>query len=107
MGQLNVKRVNCILVMLFEDMRGASDEGRDLPIKWNMMHMYSSSQLAKIIALRRGMDMELASIAAAIHDIAVIVTKKRENHAERAEKYVREIIEEFNNKINEELGIPK
>lgn len=104
MAQLNVKRVNRLLVTLFEEMRYSDDEGRDLPIKWNMMHMYSSSQLAKILALRRGMDMELASIAATLHDIAVIVTKKRDNHAERAEKYVRQVIEEFNNINGEKLG---
>lgn len=104
MAQLNVKRVNSLLVTLFEQMRYLEDEGRDLPIKWNMMHMYSSSQLAKILALRRGMDMELASIAATLHDIAVIMTKKRDNHAERAEEYVRQAIKDFNNKNGEKLG---
>ena len=29
-----------------------------------------------ILALRRGLEMELASIAAAIHHIAVIITKR-------------------------------
>lgn len=104
MAQLNVKRVNSLLVTLFEEMRYLEDEGRDLPIKWNMMHMYSSSQLAKILALRRGIDMELASIAATLHDIAVIMTKKRDNHAERAEEYVRQAIKDFNNKNGEKLG---
>lgn len=104
MAQLNVKRVNSLLVTLFEQMRYLEDEGRDLPIKWNMMHMYSSSQLAKILALRRGIDMELASIAATLHDIAVIMTKKRDNHAERAEEYVRQAIKDFNNKNGEKLG---
>lgn len=104
MAQLNVKRVNRLLVTLFEEMRYLDDEGRDLSIKWNMMHMYSSSQLAKIIALRRGMDMELASIAATLHDIAVIVSKKKDNHAERAEEYVRKAIKEFNDKNGEKLG---
>jgi uncharacterized protein len=60
------------------------------------MHMYSSSQVAKIIALRRGMDMKLAATAATLHDIAVVVTKETEGHAERAEKYVRNAIERFN-----------
>lgn len=104
MAQLNVKRVNSLLVTLFEQMRYLEDEGRDLPIKWNMMHMYSSSQLAKILALRRGIDMELASIAATLHDIAVIMTKKRDNHTERAEEYVRQAIKDFNNKNGEKLG---
>ncbi|MDW7656725.1 MAG: HD domain-containing protein [Bacillota bacterium] len=97
MGQLIVKRVNRILSMLFDEMRTLSDDERDLPIRWSVMHMYSSAQLAKLLALRRGMDVELASIAAAIHDIATVVTKKSEGHAERAEKYVREAIDRYNN----------
>jgi len=100
-SQLNVVRVNKIITMLFEEMRTFSDDERDVPIVWNVMHMYSSSQLAKIIALRRGMDMELASIAAAIHDITVIVTKKTDGHAEKAEIYVRDIIEKYNNQWSE------
>ena len=61
------------------------------------MHMYSSSQIAKILALRRGLDMKLASIAAAIHDIAVIITKRAQGHAENAEIYVREVVAKYNN----------
>ncbi len=94
---MDVRRVNRIVSMLLEEMRSMSDEGRDLPIRWSVMHMYSSSQLAKVLALRRGMDMELASIAAALHDITVIVTGKTESHAEVAEKHVRDAISRYNN----------
>lgn len=94
---MNVTRLNKILEILYAEMNGLSDEGRDLPLLWNVMHMYSSLQLAKLLALRRGIDMEVAAIAAALHDIAVIVTKKRENHAEKADKYVRDVIERYNN----------
>lgn len=101
MSQLNVVRVKSLLCMLYEDMKVSTDEGRDIPIVWNVMHMFSSSQVAKLIALRRGMDMELASIAATLHDITVIVTKKTKDHAEIAEKYVRDTIEKFNNELGE------
>jgi uncharacterized protein len=97
MSQLNVKRLNRILSILFDEMRSLSDDDRDLPIRWNVMHMYSSSQLAKLLALRRGINMELAAIAAALHDIAVIVTKRTDGHAVKAEKYVREAVEKYNN----------
>lgn len=103
MSRLDVKRVNRLLSMLFDDLRMLSDEERDLPIRWSVMHMYSSSQLAKIIALRRGLDMELASIAAALHDIAVIITKKTENHAENSESYVKEMVDKYNNKCRKNL----
>lgn len=93
---MNVKRVSRIVSILFEEMRNLTDEDRDLPIRWNIMHMYSSAQLAKILALRRGMDIELAAIAASLHDIVVIVTKKSDKHAEIAEEYVKDMIRKYN-----------
>jgi uncharacterized protein len=97
---LDARRVNRITSMLLEEMRTLTDEGRDLPIRWNIMHMYSSSQIAKVLALRRGMGeqaAELASIAAALHDIAVVATKKHDRHAEVAGEYVRDAIAKYNN----------
>jgi 8-oxo-dGTP pyrophosphatase MutT (NUDIX family) len=93
---MNVDRLNIILEMLFQEMNGLTDEDRDLPILWNVMHMYSSLQIAKLLAMRRGINFELAAITAALHDIAVIKTKKTKNHAENAEKYIREVITSFN-----------
>lgn len=98
---MKVDRLNKILEILFEEMNGLTDEGRELPILWNVMHMYSSLQIAKLLAMRRGIDFELAAITAALHDIAVIKTKKTENHAGNAEKYIREVIASFNNSNNE------
>jgi uncharacterized protein len=101
MSRLNVRRLNRIMSMLFNEMKGLDDEQRDLPIRWNVCHMYSSSQLAKILALKRGVDLEIAALTAALHDIAVVITKKTEGHAEKAEKYVEEAIEKFNNSNDE------
>jgi uncharacterized protein len=94
---MDVRRVNRLVSMLLEEMKDLEDEGRDLPIRWNVMHMFSSSQLAKVLAMRRGMDVELASLAAALHDISVIATKKTERHAQVAEEYVRAAISRYNN----------
>jgi len=93
---LSVKRLNRILNMLLSDWKDLSDVGRDFPIRWNIMHMYSSSQLAKVLALSRGLSPELAGIAAALHDIGVVATRRHEGHAQVAEKYVDDFIEAFN-----------
>ena len=60
------------------------------------MHMYSSSQLAKILAFKRNLDPELAGLIAALHDISVIYTGKKERHAENGESYIRELIATYN-----------
>jgi len=94
--RLAVRRLNRILTMLLSEMKDLTDEGRDFPIRWNIMHMYSSSQLAKLLAMHRGIDPELAGIAAALHDIGIVMTKKHEEHAETGEKYVYEAVEKYN-----------
>ena len=93
---MDVRRVNRLVSMLLEEMQAMSDEGRDLPLRWSVMHMYSSSQLAKLLAIRRGLDLELPAIAAALHDITVIMTGKTERHAQVAEQHVREAVARYN-----------
>ncbi|WP_427340741.1 HD domain-containing protein [Caloranaerobacter sp. DY30410] len=78
--------------MLLLEMKDLSDEDRDLPIRWNIMYMYTSSQIAKILALKRGINPEIAGIAAALHDINIVKTKEHKNHAKAAGRYVYEII---------------
>jgi 8-oxo-dGTP pyrophosphatase MutT (NUDIX family) len=90
--------------MLLSEMKDLSDEGRDFPIRWNIMHMHSSSQLAKLLAIHRGIDPELAGIAAALHDIGVVMTKKHEGHAEAALSYVYDFIERYNRESGARLS---
>jgi len=101
--RLPVRRLNHILTMLLSDMKDLTDEGRDFPIRWNIMHMYSSAQLAKLLALDRGIEPELAGIAGALHDIGAVMTKKHEGHAEAAEKWVHEFLEKYNSEFGSRL----
>jgi len=102
--RLPMRRLNRILTMLLMEMKDLTDEGRDLPIRWSLMHMYSSSQLVKLLAIRRGIDPELAGIAAALHDIGVVKTKKHEGHAEAASPYVYDFIERYNRESGTKLS---
>lgn len=99
------KRLNSIQTNFLLYMKNLSDEGRDHPVVWNIMHMYSSAQLAKVLANKRGMDEEIAAITAAIHDIGAVMTKTQKNHAEAAEIYVYEFLEKYNVLFREDLPI--
>jgi len=103
--KLDVRRLNRILSYLFEDIKNLSDDDRELPIKWSVMHMFSSSQLASLVALKRGLNPELLAISAALHDIGAIKTKRRENHAENASIFVYEIIEVYNSSLRGDLPL--
>jgi uncharacterized protein len=102
--RLPVRRLNRILAMLLLEMKDLNDEGRDLPIRWSLMHMFSSSQLAKLLAMRRGIDPELAGIAAALHDIGVVMAKKHEGHAEAAPPYVYDFLRRYNRESGARLS---
>jgi uncharacterized protein len=104
LASFSVKRLNRMLTMLFYEWKDLTDEGRDFPIRWNIMHMYSSSQLAKILAMSRGLEPELAGIAAALHDMGVVMTGKHEEHAKTGERYVDDFIERYNSKAGIKLS---
>lgn len=101
--KINVKRLNRVLSILFSEIKEADHDDRDLPLRWSAMHMYTTSQIAKIVAIKRGLDPELSGLIAAMHDIAVVKTRRTSNHAVEAEKYIIELIDLYNNKIRYNL----
>ena len=103
--RLDVKRLNRILGNLYSEFRLLEDNDRELPMKWSTMHMYTTSQLGTLIAIKKGLDPELLGIIAALHDIGAVRTKKRENHAMNASEFVYEIINEYNTKWRGNLDI--
>lgn len=78
---------------------------RDEPLNWERLHMASSARLAWTMALERGADPELASSAAAIHDIGRIVTGKAVGHAEAGEEPARALLKELGLYSEEEIDV--
>jgi len=92
--QVEMKRLNRLLSMLLEDYRYMEDG--ELPMRWQIMHLYSSSQVAKILAMKRGLDLELAAIIAACHDMGSAYSKKRADHAQTGLPYIKALIKTYN-----------
>ncbi|MCK5410256.1 MAG: phosphohydrolase, partial [Candidatus Heimdallarchaeota archaeon] len=78
--ELPVRRLNFILELLLDKAKLLSNIDRDQPLEWSIMHMYSCSQLAKLLAIKRGINPEIAGIAGAIHDLAIIETGIFKDH---------------------------
>jgi len=55
---------------------------RAYPLNWERIHMISSAKVAEILAMKRGVDPELAAAACSVHDYGRIVTGLQKNHAE-------------------------
>lgn len=103
MERLNVKRANRLMAMLFNEWKVLDNDGRPQKIEWNIMHMYSSAQLATLYAKKNNLDIELCALIAILHDIAVVDGKIKEDHDKLAEEYVVETIRRYNDEIRGHL----
>lgn len=102
---LPVWRLNQVLTIIQERIQKLSDEGRWAPIVWSSLHMYSTTQLGKLVALRRGLNPEFAGLVCAFHDIYTLHTGEYEEHDVKAADYVREIVSEYNERWGNQLSI--
>ena len=60
-----------------------------------LVHLYGVSLAATIIAKKRGLDPELAAMAAMMHDLAAYRSGSYEDHAHKGAELAREILEEL------------
>lgn len=73
-------------VKMLEKIAEFKDIERDYPLNWERIHMVSCAKIGQILALKRGLDLELAAIACAVHDYGRILSGKQKNHAEEGYK---------------------
>ncbi len=59
-------------------------------------HLYGVSLAATMIAMRRGLDPELSSMAAMLHDLHAYKTGSYDDHAHKGAELAREILKELN-----------
>ena len=81
-----------------KDLRGYVEgelETMDSPGKRNsaLVHLYGVSLAATIIAKKRGLDPELASMAAMLHDLHAYKSGSYDDHAHRGAALAREILQ--------------
>ncbi|WP_105618015.1 HD domain-containing protein [Vallitalea okinawensis] len=103
--EMDVSRLNTVLTILFDKIKNKNDDNQVLPVMWQMMHMFSCSQLSKLVAMKRGLDPELAGIIAALHDIGVIELNVRKEHGKKGGSLIIKWCETYNEQLAEEEGI--
>jgi len=70
-----------------------------------MNHMVSVSQFCAMIALKRGENVELATMAGLLHDIHTFTHLNLEKHAKKGAVMAREILEQLNLTTDEETDM--
>ncbi|MHA1199853.1 MAG: HD domain-containing protein [Candidatus Heimdallarchaeaceae archaeon] len=98
-------RTEKIQSLVLEELESKKGIARDQPFNWSLTHVISCSQICKILAASRGLDVEVSAIAGAIHDIAIIRTGKFDNHGPLGAPMVREFLLKFNSDFGKELGV--
>jgi len=68
-------------------------------------HLYGVSLAATLIAEKRGMNSELASMAAMLHDMHAYMSGSYKDHAHLGAQLAREILKELNQTTEEETDI--
>ena len=68
-------------------------------------HLYGVSLAATMIAQKRGLDPELAAMAAMMHDLAAYKSGSYDDHAHRGAELAREILAELGETDQEETDL--
>lgn len=79
------------------------DMERRHPLDWEIMHMAGSASIGHLLALKRGVNPELAAAACSIHDYGRIITGTQEDHAYIAYEPVKKLLNETNIFSEEEI----
>ena len=103
--KLTVSLSHKVLEKMLSLAKDISPEKRELSLYWSVSHMVTSTQTIRLLALKRNLNMNFASIAAALHDVATFFTGEHNDHAAKSLQYLDEIIEEFNASRNGKKGI--
>lgn len=69
------------------------EKERDYPIAWERVHATSCAQIGRLLAMERGVEMELAALACSLHDIGRWYTGLQADHAHHGEVPIRRFLE--------------
>lgn len=101
-GLNRVERIEALVVNHILNSK-LDNEKRESSIQWELKHSSGVIQLAKMLAQKRGVNGELAVVAAALHDIYVILNGSYEEHAKKSSEIAKQILIESKQFSNNEI----
>lgn len=100
-----VRRLQNYVIDLCKDLDW-DDSKIDVSKNWVIAHYISASQIARLLALKRGYDSELSAAAGALHDIGLIVNGGMESkHAANGRARAVEILNTVGDFNTEEVEL--
>ena len=98
------EKVERRVILLIQESK-IPDSGREDSIVFEFMHASGCMQIGRLLAEKRGLDVDIASVAAILHDIYVIETGKYKNHGPEGAVIAQKILEETGGFFEEEIRI--
>lgn len=89
-----------IEMILNSDIPNEKRESSDI---WELKHSSGCCQVGRILAEKRGLNVELVEIIAVLHDIAVVTTGSYKDHAKKGGVVAKKILEKSNDFSTEEI----
>lgn len=71
------------------------DSQRESSIIWELKHSSGCCQIARILAQKRGLNIEMSEVAALLHDIYVATTGKYSDHAKQGAPIAEQLLNEI------------
>ena len=106
--QTRVIRLQKKVMQLVMGLKWGDDE-KDVSVEWVVLHLATVSQLAHLLALKRGksrVDLELARVAGMLHDIGLLVNVGMEHkHAVNGYEKAKSILREVGGFSDEEIEV--
>lgn len=81
------------------------NEKRESSVEWELKHSSGVIQIARILADKRDLDIEMAEVAACLHDIYVITNGSYKDHARLGASIARKILEQMGSFKKNEMDI--
>ena len=85
------EKIQCKVVELLLKSR-LTDKQRESSLAWEMKHSCSCCQVGRILAEKRGLDVELAEVICVLHDIYVVVKGTYKDHAKLGGPIARKML---------------
>jgi uncharacterized protein len=101
-GDKIVDRLEKIREIVDEILRNQPDE---IEGRCGFVHLYGVAAICSMLAIKRGLDVEIGTISGMLHDIASYKTGDPVNHAERGAVEARIILEELDLFSDQEIEI--
>ncbi|MDD9953376.1 MAG: HD domain-containing protein [Candidatus Woesearchaeota archaeon] len=79
------------------------DEQRESSICWELKHSSGCCQIGRILAEKRGLDVELAELICVLHDIYVIIHGTYKEHGPKGAPIAEQILQDSNDFTEEEI----